>query len=106
VAIDTQIPQDEERRLLEICLACSAQEHAAADQLLHPPRAMLHPEYMRLADAYQSLRIECKKKWLALRTCRRKMRDDRRDDKTNNAAILQAHALSADGEADQARQGG
>jgi hypothetical protein len=96
VAQDTQIQQDEERRLLSISLACSAQEHAAADQLLHPPFGMLHPAYMRLVDAYQSLRIECKEKWLAVRTYRRKMRGDRREDKTNNAAVLQAHALSKD----------
>src|SRR5665811_74988 len=96
MAQDLQIPQDEERRLLAICEACSAQEHAAADQLLHPLLGMPHPAYMRLADAYQSLRIESREKWLALRTYRRKMRDDRRNDKTNNAAGLQAHALSQD----------
>src|ERR1700730_13776094 len=89
MAQDAQNSQEEERRLLAISLACIAQEHAAADQLLHPP-------FMRLADAYQSLRIECKEKWLAVRTYRKKMRDDRRDDKTNNAAVLQAHALSKD----------
>lgn len=93
---DTQIRQDEERRLLAISEACTAQEHAAADRLLNPRQGMLHPAYIRLADAYQSLRIDCKEKWLAVRTYRRKMRDDRRDDKTNNAAGLQAHALSKD----------
>ena len=96
VAQDAQNSQEEERRLLAISQACSAQEHAAADELLHPRPGVLYPAYMRLADAYQSLRIECKEKWLALRTYRRKMRDDRRDDKTNNAAVLQAHALSKD----------
>jgi hypothetical protein len=49
---------------------------------------------MRLADAYQSLRIDSKEKWLAVRTYRRKMRDDRRDDKTNSAAVLQSLTLS------------
>jgi hypothetical protein len=49
---------------------------------------------MRLADAYQSLRIESKEKWLAVRTYRREIRDDRRNDKRNKAAGLQAHALS------------
>jgi hypothetical protein len=96
MAQDAQNSQEEERRLLAISLACIAQEHAASDQLLHPPCGMLHPAFMRLADAYQSLRIECKEKWLAVRTYRKKMRDDRRDDKTNNAAVLQAHALSKD----------
>jgi hypothetical protein len=96
VAKDTEISQDEERRLLTIFLACSAQEHAAADQLLHPRHDMLYPARIQLADAYQSLRIESKEKWLALRVYRKKMREDRRDDKTNNAAVLQARALSKD----------
>jgi murein L,D-transpeptidase YcbB/YkuD len=95
MAQDTQTSQDEERRLLAISLACSAQEDAAADQLLHS-RSLPHPAYMRLADAYQSLRIESKEKWLAVRTYRRKMRDGRRDEKINNAAVLQAHMLSQD----------
>jgi hypothetical protein len=95
MAQDTQTLQDEERRLLAISLACSAQEDAAADQLLHS-RRLPYPAYMRLADAYQSLRVESKEKWLAVRTHRRKMRDGRRDDKTNNAAILQAQMLSQD----------
>jgi hypothetical protein len=86
----------EERRLLTISLACSAQEHVAADQLLHPRHDMLYPARIQLLDAYQSLRIESKEKWLALRAYRKKMREDRRDDKTNNAAVLQAHALSKD----------
>ena len=41
---------------------------------------MLHPAFMRLADAYQSLRIECKEKWLALMTYRIKMRDEQTKD--------------------------
>lgn len=96
MAKDVQISQDEERRLLTISLACSAQEHAAADQLLHPRHDMLYPARIQLADAYQSLRIESKEKWLVLRAYRKKMRDDRRDDRTNNVAVLQAHALSKD----------
>src|SRR5450432_3055346 len=96
MAQDLQIPQAEERRLLALCEACSAQEHAAADQLLHPLLGMPHPAYMRLADAYQSLRIESKEKWLALRTYRRKMRDDKRDYRTNSATILQANTLFQD----------
>ena len=93
MAQDTQIPQDEERRLLAISEACTAKEHAAADQLLHPRDGLLYPAYIRLADAYQSLRIECREKWLAVRAYRKKMRDDRRDDKTNKTATLQAHSL-------------
>ena len=57
---------------------------------------MPYSEYMKLADAYQSLRIECKEKWLALRIYRRKMFECRRNDRRNNAAILQADALSND----------
>jgi uncharacterized protein (DUF2236 family) len=94
VAQDAQIPQDEERRLLTSSEVCRAQERALADQLLNPRRGMLYPEAMRLANAYQSIRIECKKKWLAFRAYQKKMRDDRRVDKRNNAAVLQAHSLS------------
>jgi hypothetical protein len=92
VAQDTPTPQDEERRLLTIFEECSTREQAAAHQLLHPHHPLPHAEYMRLADAYQSLRIESKKKWLALRTYRRKMRDD----KIKDLAALQSHALPKD----------
>jgi hypothetical protein len=91
VAQDTQIPQDEERRLLAISEECSAQEQAAAYQLLHS-HSLPYPAYMRLADAYQFLRIESKEKWLAVRTHRRKMRDD----KINDAVALRSHALPKD----------
>jgi hypothetical protein len=84
VAKDIQISQYEERRLLTISLACSVQEQVAADQLLHPCHDMLYPARIQLADAYQSLRIECKGKWLALRTYRIKMRDE----KTKESAAL------------------
>jgi hypothetical protein len=76
VAQDTQLPRDEERRLLAISVACSAEERAVADQLLHPRHSLLYPEYMRLVDAYQAIRIECRGKWLAVRTHRKKMRDE------------------------------
>jgi uncharacterized protein (DUF2236 family) len=95
VAQDNQLPQDEERRLRELSEKCHAQERALADQLLHPRRSMLYPEAMRLTNAFQSIRIECKKKWLAFRAYQKKMRDDRRVGKVNNAAVLQAHSLSA-----------
>jgi hypothetical protein len=55
---------------------------------------MPYPEYIRLANAFQSIRIECKKKWLAFRGYQKQMRDDRRVDKRNSAAVLQAHSLS------------
>jgi hypothetical protein len=94
MAQDNQIPQDEEHRLRELSEKCHAQERALADQLLHPRRSMLYPEAMRLTNAFQSIRIECKKKWLAFRAYQKKMRGDRRADKINNAAVLQAHSLS------------
>jgi hypothetical protein len=55
---------------------------------------MVYPAYKRLVDAYQATRIECKGKWLAVRTYQKKMRDDRRADKRNIAVVLQAHSLS------------
>jgi hypothetical protein len=94
VAQDNQIPQDEEHRLRELSEKCHAQERVLADQLLHPGHSMLYPETMRLTNAFQSIRIECKKKWLAFRAYQKKMRDDRRVGKINNAAVLQAHSLS------------
>ena len=93
VAQDNQIPQDEERRLLTISEECRAQERTLAEQLLHPRRRMLYPEAMRLANAFQSIRIECKEKWLALRAYQKQMRERRRSDKRNSAALLQAHSL-------------
>jgi hypothetical protein len=74
--------------------ACSARERIAAEQLLHPLYSMLYPTYMQLADAYQFTRIECRKKWLAVATYRRKIRDGRGEDKTNHTPTLQAHSLS------------
>jgi hypothetical protein len=87
------VPRDEERRLLEISEKCQAQERAIGDQLLHPRHSMLYPEAMRLTNAFQSIRIECKEKWLAFREYRKKMREGRRADKTNGAALRQAHSL-------------
>jgi hypothetical protein len=87
------VPRDEERRLLEISEKCRAQERAIGDQLLHPRHSMLYPEALRLWDAYQSIRIDCKEKWLAFRAYQEKMREDRRADKRNSAALLQAHSL-------------
>ena len=87
------LPQDEERRLLTISSECHARERALAEQLLHPRHSMLYPEAMGLANAFQSIRIECKKKWLALRAYQKKMRDDRREDKRNSAVLLQARSL-------------
>jgi hypothetical protein len=89
MAQDTQI-HVEEHRLLAISEECIAQQRAAADQLLHPSHSLLYPEYIRLANAFRSIRIECKRKWLAFRAYQQKMRDDRR----NNAAAIQAHSLS------------
>jgi hypothetical protein len=93
VAQETKLPKDEERRLITTSEECLAKQRVAADQLLHRGHSMLYPEAMRLANAFQSLRIECKKKWLALRAYQRKMRDDRRADKKNKTATLQAHSL-------------
>jgi uncharacterized protein (DUF2236 family) len=72
---------------------CRARERIAAEQLLSLGRSILYPEAMRLGNAYQSIRIECKKKWLAMRAYQKTMRDDMRGDKINKAAVLQAHAL-------------
>lgn len=74
---DTQLQRDEERRLLAISEECRAKEHAAAHQLLYPPHSLLHPAYMRLVDAYQNIRSECRQKWLAVGAYRKKIRDDR-----------------------------
>jgi hypothetical protein len=93
MAQDNQIPQDEEHRLREISEKCHAQERALANQLLYPRHSMLYPEAMRLANAFQSIRIECKKKWLAFRAYQKQMREHRRADKVNSAALLQAHSL-------------
>jgi hypothetical protein len=87
------VPRDEERRLLEISEKCQAQQRAIGDQLLHPPHSMLYPEALRLSNAFQSIRIECKEKWLAFRAYQKQIRQDRRTDKINNAALLQAHSL-------------
>jgi hypothetical protein len=76
VAQDTQLQRAEELRLLAISEACSAREHAAANQLLHPPSGLPHPAYMRLVDTFQSVRVECKEKWLAVRAHRKKMREE------------------------------
>ena len=92
MAQDT-LPQDEERRLLTISSECHSRERALAEQLLHPRHIMLYPEAMRLANAFQSIRIECKKKWLAFRAYQKQIRDDRRVDKRNSAALLQARSL-------------
>ena len=43
VAQDTQLPGDEERRLLAISEARSAEEHAVADQLLNQRHSLLYP---------------------------------------------------------------
>jgi hypothetical protein len=93
MAPDNQIPQDEVHRLRELSEKCHAQERALADKLLHPRHSMLYPEAMRLTNAFQSIRIECKEKWLAFREYQKKMREGRRADKTNGAALRQAHSL-------------
>jgi hypothetical protein len=94
MAQDNQLLQDEELRLRENSEKCHAEERALADQLLHPRHSMPYPEAMRLTNAFQSIRIECKKKWLAFRAYQKKMREDRRVGKINGAAVLQAHSLS------------
>lgn len=87
------LPQDEERRLLIVSSECHARERALAEQLLHPRDRMLYPEVMRVTNAFQSIRIECKKKWLALRAYQTKMRERRREDKRNRAVLLQSRSL-------------
>ena len=77
VAQDSQLQRDEERRLLAISEACRVKERAAADQFLHPRHGLPYPAYIGLVDTFQSIRIECKEKWLALRAHRKKMRDNR-----------------------------
>jgi hypothetical protein len=77
VAQDTQLQRDKERRLLAISEACRVKEHAAADQFLHPRQGLPYPAYIRLVATFQSIRIVCKEKWLAVRAHRKKVRDNR-----------------------------
>ena len=67
---------DEERLLLTISQECRAQERAAADQLLRRRQNLFYPASMRLVDAYQAIRIECRKKGVAVRMYRKKMREE------------------------------
>src|ERR1700730_7542618 len=77
VAQDTQLPRDdEERRLIAIFDDCRAEEHAAADQLLHPGHSLLYPAYMRLVDALRVIRLKCNEQRLAVRAHREKTRDE------------------------------
>src|ERR1700687_4291291 len=98
VAQDAQSPLADERRFLAISEACRGQEHAAADQLLHAPRNVPHPAYMRLVDAYQAIRIECTEKWLAVlvhrKGARMSHRKTIREERIDKTVTLQAHALS------------
>ena len=77
MAQDAQLPRDdEERRLLAIFDDCRAEEHAAADQLLHPGHSLLYPGYMRLVDALRVIRLKCNEQRRAVRAHREKMRDE------------------------------
>ena len=77
MAQDAQLPRDdEERRLLAIFEESRAKEHAASDQLLHPPHSLLYPAYMLLLDTLRAIRIECNEQRLAVRAYRKKMRDE------------------------------
>jgi hypothetical protein len=66
----------EECRLLAISGACSAEEHAVADQLLNQRHSLLYPVYMRLVDAYQAIGSSASENDLQSATHRKTMRDE------------------------------
>ena len=77
MAQDTQLPDDEERRLISDAEACRAKELDAADQLSHQRQSTLYPAYKRLVDALGVIRLMCSEKTRAVWAYRKKMRDER-----------------------------
>lgn len=66
---------DEERRLLAILEAYRAEKLSAFEQLTHPRRSMLYPEYKRLANALEIAKRECEERKRDLRAYRKKVED-------------------------------
>jgi hypothetical protein len=75
LTLDSQVAQDEDRRLLAEYESCHAERLAAADRLSNPRHSMLYPAYKQLADALDAIRLKCNAKWFELRIHRKKMRD-------------------------------
>jgi hypothetical protein len=74
--VETKLPIDaEEVRMLESSATWHADEEVAAHQLSHPLHSMLYPEYKRLAQALEALRVKCAHKRWAIWARRQKMRD-------------------------------
>lgn len=68
-----QLPLDaEDKRLLARAEACSAQEHAATEQLAHPRQSLLFPAFLKIHQALMALRIKCRAATLAYRAHRRR----------------------------------
>jgi hypothetical protein len=77
VVQDTTPPRDdEERRLIADYEACHTEKLAAADQLSNPRHSMLYPAYKRLVHTLAAIRLKCDEKWFAIRSHRKKMRDE------------------------------
>ncbi len=70
-------PRDEEEGRLSAAFEdCREKEHTAADEISHSRHSMLYPAYVILRDALQAIRAQCSKKYLALTTYRKKMRQE------------------------------
>jgi hypothetical protein len=64
--------------MLESSATWHGEEKAAAHRLSHPRYSMLYPEYKRLAEALEALRVKCAQKRWAVWAHRQKMRDRER----------------------------
>ena len=70
MTLDPQLAQEEDHRLLAEYESCHAEKLAAARH------SMLHVAYERLVDTLGVIRAKCKEKWIAVRTHRKRMRDE------------------------------
>src|ERR1700737_258086 len=74
--VETKLPREpEEVGMLESSATWHAKEKVAAHQLSHPRHSMLYPEYKRLAEALEALRVKCAQKRWAVWARRQKMQD-------------------------------
>jgi hypothetical protein len=65
--VETKLPRDaEEVGMLESSATWHIEEKAAARQLSHPSHSMLYPEYKRLAEVLEALRVKCAQKRRAI----------------------------------------
>ena len=77
--VEKKLPIDaEEVRMLESSATWHAKEKVAARQLSRPRHSMLYPEYERLTEALEALRVKCAQERWAVWARRRKMRDKAR----------------------------